>query len=91
MPPKTSTLTERSRTCSWKGYVNFQDMIDKAIVIESKLKEIEKDGKRKMSFSGQSSRRNVRPRFSQPNQFFKPLLMNRTQILMQMHRPQFQV
>jgi hypothetical protein len=50
-------------------YVNFQHMIDKAIVIESKLKEMEKDGKKKMSFPGQSSRSNLRPRFSQPNQF----------------------
>jgi hypothetical protein len=53
-------------------YVDFQHMIDKAIVIESKLKEMEKDGKRKMPFSGQSSRSNIRPRSSQPNQFFKP-------------------
>jgi hypothetical protein len=53
-------------------YVDFQHMINKAIVIESKLKEMEKDEKRKMSFSRQSSGSNVRPRFSQPNQFFKP-------------------
>jgi hypothetical protein len=53
-------------------------MIDKAIVIESKLKEMEKDGKRKMSFPGQSSGSNVRPQFSQPNPFFKPQQMNRT-------------
>jgi hypothetical protein len=33
-------------------YVNFQHMIDKAIVIEDKLKEMEKDGKRKMPFPG---------------------------------------
>jgi hypothetical protein len=45
-------------------YVDFQHMIDKAIVIESKLKEMEKDGTRKM------------PRFSQPNPFSKPLQMN---------------
>jgi hypothetical protein len=51
---------------------DFQHMVDKAIVIESKLKEIEKDGKRKMPFPRQSSGSNVRPRFSQPNQFFKP-------------------
>jgi hypothetical protein len=49
------------------NYVNFQHMIDKAIVIESKLKEMEKDGKRKMPFPGQSSESNVRPHFSQPN------------------------
>jgi hypothetical protein len=72
-------------------YVDFQHMINKAIVIESKLKEMEKDEKRKMSFSGQSTGSNVRPRFSQPNQFFKPPQMNRTQIPMQMHRPQFQM
>jgi hypothetical protein len=45
-------------------YADFQHMIDKAIVIESKLKEMEKDGKRKMPFDGQSSGSNVRPRFS---------------------------
>jgi hypothetical protein len=47
-------------------------MVDKAIVIENKIKEMEKDGKRKVPFSGQSSGSNVRPRFTQPNQFFKP-------------------
>jgi hypothetical protein len=45
-------------------YVDFQHMVDKAIVIESKLKEMEKDGKRKMPFSRQSSGSNVRPCFS---------------------------
>jgi hypothetical protein len=33
-------------------YIDFQHMIDKALVIESKLKEMEKDGKRKMPFPG---------------------------------------
>jgi hypothetical protein len=46
-------------------------MVDKAIVIENKIKKMEKDGKRKVSFSGQSSGSNVRPHFSQANQFFK--------------------
>jgi hypothetical protein len=45
-------------------YADFQHMVDKAIVIERKLKEIEKDGKRKMSFHGQSSGSNARPHFS---------------------------
>jgi hypothetical protein len=45
-------------------YADFQHMVDKVIVIESKLREMEKDGKRKMSFPGQSSGSNVRPRFS---------------------------
>jgi hypothetical protein len=50
---------------------DFQHMVDKAVVIENKIKEMEKDGKRKVSFYGQSSGSNVRPRFSQPNQFFQ--------------------
>jgi hypothetical protein len=45
-------------------YADFQHMINKAIVIESKLKEMEKDGKRKIPFPRQSYGSNVRPRFS---------------------------
>jgi hypothetical protein len=45
-------------------YTDFQRMVDKAIVIENKIKEMEKDGKRKVSFHGQPSRSNIRPRFS---------------------------
>jgi hypothetical protein len=45
-------------------YADFQHVIDKAIVIENKIKEMEKDGKRKVSFHGQPSGSNVRPRFS---------------------------
>jgi hypothetical protein len=51
-------------------------VVDKAIVIENKIKEMEKDGKRKVSFHGQPSGSNVRPHFSQPNQFFKSPQMN---------------
>jgi hypothetical protein len=72
-------------------YIDFQHMVDKAIVIENKIKEMEKDGKRKMPFHGQSFRSNIRPCFSLPNQFFKPLQMNRLQMPMQMQRPQFQM
>jgi hypothetical protein len=52
-------------------YADFQHMVDKAIVIESKLKEMEKNGKRKMPFLEQFSWSIVRPRSSQPNQFFQ--------------------
>jgi hypothetical protein len=45
-------------------YDDLHYMVDKAIVIENKIKEIEKDGKRKVSLSRQSSGSNVRPRFS---------------------------
>jgi hypothetical protein len=34
---------------------DFQHMVDKAIVIENKIKEMKKDGKRKVPFSGHSS------------------------------------
>jgi hypothetical protein len=47
-----------------KEFADFQHMVDKAIVIENKIKEMEKDGKKKVSFSGQSSGCNIRPRFS---------------------------
>jgi hypothetical protein len=70
-------------------YANFQHMVDKAIVIETKIQEMEKDGKRKVSFSRQASASNVRPRFSQPNQFFKPLQMNRPSMPVQVPRSQF--
>jgi hypothetical protein len=33
-------------------YADFQHVVDKAIVIENKIKEMEKDGKRKVSFHG---------------------------------------
>jgi hypothetical protein len=54
------------------NYADFQHMVDKAIVIENKLKEVEKYCKRKISCHGQSSGSNIRPHFSQPNQFFMP-------------------
>jgi hypothetical protein len=47
-------------------YADFQHMVDKGIVIENKIKEIEKAGKRKMPFHEQSFESNIRPRFSQP-------------------------
>jgi hypothetical protein len=50
-------------------YADFQHMVDKAIVIENKIKEIGKDGKKKVSFSRQSSGSNVRPRLSQLTSF----------------------
>jgi hypothetical protein len=70
-------------------YAGFQHMVDKAIVIENKIKEMEKDGKRKVSFHGQPSGSNIRPRFSQPNQFFKSPQMNRPPMPVQVPRPQF--
>jgi hypothetical protein len=43
-------------------YADFQRMVDKAIIVENKLKEMERHGKQKMSFQGQSSGGNIRPR-----------------------------
>jgi hypothetical protein len=45
-------------------YAAFQHMVDKAIIMENKIKEKDKDGKRKMPFHRQPSRSNVRPHFS---------------------------
>jgi hypothetical protein len=72
-------------------YADFQHMVDKAIIIENKIKDMEKDGKRMVSFNGQPSGSNVRARFSQPTQFFKPPQMNRPQMPMQVSCPQFQI
>jgi hypothetical protein len=52
-------------------YADFKHVVDKTIAIENKIKEMEKDGKTKVSFHGHPSWSNVRPCFSQPNQFFK--------------------
>jgi hypothetical protein len=52
-------------------YEDFQRMVDKAIIVENKLKEMERHGKRKMSFQGQSSGGNTRPCLPQPGPFFK--------------------
>jgi hypothetical protein len=70
-------------------YADFQHMVDKAIAIENKIREMEKDGKRKVPFSRQSSRSNVRPCFTQPNQFSKPLQMNRPPMPVQVPHSQF--
>jgi hypothetical protein len=34
------------------NYEDFQRMVDKAIIVKNKIKEMEKNGKRKMSFLG---------------------------------------
>jgi hypothetical protein len=46
-------------------------MVDKAILIENKIKEMEKNGKRKMSFLGQSLGGNSRPCLPQSRPFFR--------------------
>jgi hypothetical protein len=48
-------------------YLDFQHLVDKAIIIENKIKEMAKDGKHKMVFLGQHSGSNTRPHFSQPS------------------------
>jgi hypothetical protein len=70
-------------------YTDFQHVVDKAIVIENKIKEMEKDDKRKVSFHGQASGSNARPHFSQPNQFFKSPQMNRPLMPVQVPHSQF--
>jgi hypothetical protein len=59
-------------------YEDFQWMVDKAIIIENKLKEMEKNGKRKIALQGQSSGSNTRPRLTQPDPFFRAPQMMRS-------------
>jgi hypothetical protein len=48
-------------------YPDFQHLVDKAFIIENKLKEMEKDGKRNIVFLGQYFGSSSRPHFSQPS------------------------
>jgi hypothetical protein len=45
-------------------YSDCQRLVDKAIIIENKLNEMEKDGKCKMGFLSQHSRSNSKPHIS---------------------------
>jgi hypothetical protein len=62
-------------------------MVDKAIIVENKINEMEKNGKRKVSFSGQPSGSNIRPRLPLSEPFFR----NPSMICPPMHgrRPPF--
>jgi hypothetical protein len=42
-------------------YANFQKLVDKVIIIESKQAEIERDGKRKLQHTGQQPNANTCP------------------------------
>jgi hypothetical protein len=68
-------------------YLDFQHLVDKAIIIENKLKEMEKEGKHKMGYQGQHSGSNTKLHFSQPSQFVRAPFLNRAP--MQVPRPQF--
>jgi hypothetical protein len=48
-------------------YQDFQHLVDKAVIIENKIKEMENNGKCKIVFPGQQSGGHTRPHFSQPN------------------------
>jgi hypothetical protein len=52
-------------------YRDFQRMVDNANIIENKLKEMEKNGNRKMSFHAQSLGSNTRPHLPQLGPFFR--------------------
>jgi hypothetical protein len=52
-------------------YEDFQKMVDMAIIVKKKIKETEKNGKRKISFSGLSSGSNTRPCLLQSEPFFR--------------------
>jgi hypothetical protein len=56
-------------------YEDFQKMVDRVIIVKNKIKEMEKNGKRKAAFLGQSLGSNTRPRFPQSGPFFRNLSM----------------
>jgi hypothetical protein len=69
-------------------------MLNKAIIVENKIKEMEKNGKRKASFSGQSLGSNTEPRLPLLGPFFRNLSMVHPSMHGQhppfhMHRPNF--
>jgi hypothetical protein len=70
-------------------YEDFQRMVNKAIIIENKIKEIEKNGKRKLSFPRQSSGSNTKPCLPQSGPFFR----NPSMVRLSMHgqHPPFQM
>jgi hypothetical protein len=53
-------------------YPDFQHLVDKAIIIENKLKEMEKDGKRKMIFRGSILEGTLGPAFHSPVSLSEP-------------------
>jgi hypothetical protein len=65
---------------------DFQRIVDKAIIVKNKIKVMEKNGKRKMSFPRQSSGSNTRPRLPQPG----PFVRNSSIVHPLMYGPNFQ-
>jgi hypothetical protein len=53
------------------NYEDFQKLVDKAIIVENKIKVMEKNGKRKTSFLRQSSGSNTQPHLPQSGPFFR--------------------
>jgi hypothetical protein len=66
-------------------YEDFQQMVDKTIIVENKLKEMEMNGKRKIPFQGQSSGGNTRPHLPQLGPFFRAPQMIRPPMQGQRH------
>jgi hypothetical protein len=62
-------------------------MVDKAIIVENKINEMDKNGKRKTSFLGQPLGSNTQSHLPQLGTFFKNLSMVRP--LMHGQRPPF--
>jgi hypothetical protein len=66
-------------------YEDFQRMVNKAIIVENKLKQMENNGKQKMPFQGQPSESNTKPRLPQAGHFFRAPLMIRPPMQGQRH------
>jgi hypothetical protein len=78
-------------------YTSFQKLVDKAIIIEAKQAEIERDRKRKLHLKGQQSNANTRlhlmqpqnPFYHSPNTIRPPMPPQRHQFQMQRPNSQF--
>jgi hypothetical protein len=69
-------------------YPDFQHLVDKAIIIENKIKEMQWDSKHKMVFLDKHSRSHTRPLFLKPSQFVRASILSCAP--MQVLRPQLQ-
>jgi hypothetical protein len=79
-------------------YTSFQKLVDKAIIIEAKQAEMERDGKRKLQLTGQQSNANTWPHlmrpqspfYRSPNTIRPPMPPQHHQFQMQRPNSQFQ-
>jgi hypothetical protein len=82
------SMTASSSSCSILIMNISSIWLTNQIIIENRLKEMDKNDKQKMSFQGHHSGSNTSPHISLPSQFFRAPKM--TCLTMLMQHPQFQ-